>query len=60
VIEPALEAEVERLRQALTRIGNMPNGNAEWNEEYRQGYDKAMSRVRAEVARYAPDRTEEP
>jgi hypothetical protein len=57
VIEPALE---ERLRAVIKRIGNMPNGNSEWSEEYRQGYDKAMARVRAEVACYALDRTETP
>lgn len=40
-----------RLRLGLANIDAMPPANAEWSEEYRQGYDKAMSRVRAEVAR---------
>lgn len=39
----------ERLRLTLEQVKAMPDGNAEWNLVYRQGYDKAMSRVRAAV-----------
>lgn len=40
-----------RLRLGLANVQAMPNASAEWSAEYRAGYDKAMSRVRAEVAR---------